>query len=447
MAGSIPRPPTPPGAPYFGHLFAFGRDPIHYLARVGREYGDVVFLHFMGRPAYVVSRPELIEEVLGPRYRSYRKPFSFRTPIMQQLLGRGLVSSEGEFWVRQRRLAQPAFHRERIAAYARTMVSCTQAATRAWQAGDLRDVYAEMVALTAEIVVNTMFGVESAGETQVIAAALERIMAEFTRQFGLLGVLDNMLPAISGARFQRILRPLDDVVYRIIREKRAAGRDDGDLLSMLLHARDEDGTRMSDQQLRDETITFFFAGHETTAITLAWAWYLLAKHPEAAARLHSEVDTVLGDRPAALEDLPRLPFADHVIRESMRLYPPVWSLGREATEECEIDGFRIEPGAQVLFSQWAMHRDPRYWSEPETFDPDRWADGLAEKLPRCVYFPFGSGPRGCIGTAFAMMEAVLVLATLARRYRLSLSPGQQVMPWASMTLRPKDGLKMRVDAR
>jgi cytochrome P450 len=438
------RPPSPPGVPYLGHILDFAKDPIGFLARASREYGDLVYLSFVGRPAYLVSSAEHVETVLGPSYRSYRKPYSIRTPIVRQLLGNGLVSSEGEFWVRQRRLAQPAFHRERIAAYGRVMVQLAERAVAKWTPGETRDLYAEMMRLTAEIVVQTMFGMDAEVDSEAIAEALDRIMAQFTRQFGVLGILDNVLPAWSTPRFRRILKPLDDTVYRIIREKRAQGQDDGDLLSMLLRAQDEDGGGMTDQQLRDEVMTVFFAGHETTAIALTWTFYLLAQHLEVEEKLRAEVSAVLGGRSPSVDDLPRLSYADCIVREAMRLYPPVWSLGREALEECVVDGYPIPPGAQVVFSQFVLHRDPRYWEEPEEFRPERWADGLAERLPRGAYFPFGGGPRGCIGIQFALMEAVLLLVTVTGRVRLSLAPGQKVTPTPSMTLRPKEGLPMTV---
>ena len=443
MAGTA-RPPSPSGVPYLGHILDFAKDPIGFLARASREYGDLVYLSFVGRPAYLVSSAEHVETVLGPSYRSYRKPYSIRTPIVRQLLGNGLVSSEGEFWVRQRRLAQPAFHRERIAAYGKVMVQLAERAVGKWAPGETRDLYADMMRLTAEIVVQTMFGMDAEVDSEAIAEALDRIMIQFTRQFGVLGILDNMLPAWSTPRFRRILKPLDDTVYRIIREKRAQGRDDGDLLSMLLRAQDEDGGGMTDQQLRDEVMTVFFAGHETTAIALTWTFYLLAQHPEIEAKLRAEVSTVLAGRSASVEDLPRLSYADSVVREAMRLYPPVWSLGREALEECAVDGYPIPRGAQVVFSQFVLHRDPRYWEEPEQFRPERWADGLAERLPRGAYFPFGGGPRGCIGIQFALMEAVLLLVTVIGQVRLSLVPGQKITPTPSMTLRPKEGLPMTI---
>jgi cytochrome P450 len=240
---------------------------------------------------------------------------------------------------------------------------------------------------------------------------------------------------------------LEEILYRIIRQRRTSGRDAGDLLSMLLAAQDEDGSRMTDQQLRDEAMTIFLAGHETTALALSWAWYLLSQHREAEARLVEELRTVLGERAPSVEDLPQLRYAEMVVKETLRLYPPAFSTGREALQACEIGGYQVPAGTQIIMSQWVTHRDPRFFDQPQQFNPDRWTDDFIKHLPKYAYFPFGGGPRLCIGNSFAMMEAVLILATIAQRFQLELVPGQSVTPWPSITLRPKDGIKMQVQQR
>ena len=249
-------------------------------------------------------------------------------------------------------------------------------------------------------------------------------------------------PTPTTLRFRRAVRRLDEVIYGIMDERRSSGKDTGDLLSMLLHAQDEEGNRMSDEQLRDEVITLLLAGHETNALALSWAWYLLSRHPEVEARLLEELREVLGDRAPTVDDVPRLRYAGMVIRESMRLYPPAWGLSREAIEECEIGGYRVPAGTQLFIVLWVLHRDPRYFEDPETFYPERWEDGSAGRIPRYAYLPFGAGPRLCIGSSFAMTEAILLLATMAKRFRLELASERPVIPQPSVTLRPGGGMRM-----
>jgi cytochrome P450 len=431
----------PPARFFTGHLTDFSADPLGFLTRTAREYGALVPYRFLGNPAYLVNSPEVIDSLLNPRYREFIKTIGLRTRLMRRLLGRGLVTSEGEFWVRQRRLAQPAFHRQRVAGYAAVMVAYTERLIGSWTPGDTRDIHADMMRLTLEIVAKTLFDAEIAGEAAEAGAALERLMEQFpASQWTLAAFIDGIIPTPGGIRARQAIRRLEQIVLRTIAQRRESGKDRGDLLSMLLQARDEDGSRMSDRQLRDEVLTFLFAGHETTALALTWAWYLLSQHLEAEATLRAELSAELGGRAPTIDDLPRLRYAEQVIKEAMRLYPPVWTIGRETTAACEIAGCQVPKGAQLMLSQWVTHRDPRYWEEPEQFRPGRWADDAAP--PRGAYFPFGSGPRGCIGQAFALMEAVLILATIAQRFRLALAPGCLVEPWPTATLRPRHGLRM-----
>jgi cytochrome P450 len=270
---------------------------------------------------------------------------------------------------------------------------------------------------------------------------------EHNSDFRRLILTPSWLPTLRNIRAALATRRLDKIMYRIIGQRRIAGRDAGDLLSMLLHAQDEDGSRMTDRQLRDEVITLFLAGHETTALTLSWTWWLLAQHPQTEAKVHVELDAVLGGRTPTLEDLPKLRYLDRVITESMRLYPPAWGMARLAIEDAEIGGYKIRKGCGVSLSQWVVHRDPRWYESPEEFRPERWEGDLLKRLPRFAYFPFGGGPRQCIGNSFALMEAALILATIAQKFRLRLVPGHTVAPLASITLRPRHGIRVTLEAR
>jgi cytochrome P450 len=363
-------------------------------------------------------------------------------------LGNGLLTSEGDFWRRQRRLAQPAFHRERVASYAGAMVAFAERMLTTWEDGQVRDVQEDMMQLTLEIVAKTLFDADIAGDAAAASAAMETLLRCFTARVNHMIRLPEHWPTPANFRLHRAVRRLERILFAIIAERRASGEDRGDLLSMLLHAQDEDdGGRMTDHQLRDEAMTLFMAGHETTANTMAWVWFLLANHPQAEARLHAELDEVLGGRSPGFDDLPRLAYTEMVVTEALRLYPTVWLLGREAIEPCEVGGYPIRVGTTLYMSQWVIHRDPRWFDDPREYRPERWADGLAKRLPRYAYFPFGGGPRICIGNSFAMMEATLLLATIARRFRLALTPDATVTPLPTMTLRPDGGVKVRLTRR
>jgi cytochrome P450 len=300
--------------------------------------------------------------------------------------------------------------------------------------------------LTLEIVAKTLFDADVRGKAGEVGEALEVAMDRFASQGSIVRMLDNFLPTPGRIRYQRAVRRLEEIIYRFIDEHRQSGRDAGDLLSMLLAARDEDGSQMSDRQLRDEVMTIFLAGHETTALALSWTFYLLALNPGTERKLMAELDQLSGKAPG-ISDLGRLSYTERVIKEAMRLYPPAWSIGREAIEECEIGGYNLPPGTQVYMIQWTMHRNPRYFEDPEEFRPERWTEDFEKRLPRFAYFPFGGGPRLCIGNSFAIMEAVLILATIAQRFKLTLAPAQTITPWPSVTLRPKTGIRMRLDRR
>jgi len=437
-------PPGPSPASRSGSFKNYSRDPLGFLPTLAREYGDIVTMRFYKFRVYYVNHPDYIEEVLVNQARKFIKGRILRAN--RRLFGNGLLTSEGDFWLRQRRLAQPAFHRARIAAYAETMVRFTERMQEGWRDGQKLDIHAEMTRLTLQIVAKTLFDADVDADAQEVGHALEAIM-EHNSDFRRLILTPSWLPTLRNIRAALGTRRLDKIMYRIIGQRRIAGRDAGDLLSMLLHAQDEDGSRMTDRQLRDEVITLFLAGHETTALTLSWTWWLLAQHPQAEAKLHAELDAVLSGRTPTLENLPKLRYLDHVITESMRLYPPAWGMARLTIEDAEIGGYKIRKGCGVSLSQWVVHRDPRWYESPDEFRPERWEGDLLKRLPRFAYFPFGGGPRQCIGNSFALMEAALILATIAQKFRLRLVPGHTVAPLASITLRPRHGIRVTLEAR
>jgi cytochrome P450 len=334
-----------------------------------------------------------------------------------------------------------------MAGHGDVMVALAKQMLGSWRGGETRDLHREMMQLTLEIAAKTLFDADVAGEADEMGRAIGDLMKTF--EGWLSGVLPPLvwLPTPGNLRLRRMVQRLDAIIYRIIEERKATAEDRGDLLSMLLAARDEDGRRMTDQQVRDEAMTLLLAGQETTAQMLSWTWYLLSQHAEVEAKLFAEWSSVLEGRAPTMADLPRLAYTEKVVSESLRLYPPAYRFGREALGDCELGGYRVPAGTTVLFSQWLLHRDARYYDCPEKFNPDRWATGLRQKLPKFSYCPFGGGPRGCIGQSFAMMEAVLLLATIGQRFRFRLAPGQRVTAWPSFTLRPKEGIRMVLTER
>ncbi|HEX6749087.1 MAG TPA: cytochrome P450 [Longimicrobium sp.] len=443
----LPEPPGPPtrGLP-FAHLARFRRDPLAFLESVHRRYGDVARFRFGPRRLYLLAHPDLVRDVLVTQHRNFIKSKALQRARV--VLGEGLLTSEGEHHLRQRRLAQPAFHRERIAALGETMVGYAARMAEGWISGREMEVTREMNRLTLAIAGKTLFGADVEAEADEIGGALTTALEAFKRLTNPLGPLLDRLPLPTTIRVKRAAARLDATIFRMIDERRRGGEDRGDLLSMLLAARDEegDGGGMTDTQLRDEALTLFLAGHETTANALAWTWHLLALHPGAETRLHAELDSVLAGRDPSVEDLPRLPYTRAMLAESMRLYPPAWTIGREPLEAFEAGGYRIRAGSVVLVSPWITHRDPRWWAEPERFDPGRWTPEMEAERARFAYFPFGGGPRKCIGEGFAWTEGILVLATVARRWRLRHAPDAEVGRQPLITLRPT-GLRMIAEPR
>jgi cytochrome P450 len=419
-------------------------DPLKYFTGLMREYGDLVSLRVLNFRILLLNHPDHIEDVLVNHPRKFIKGRVLQAN--KRVFGRGLLTSEGDFWLRQRRLAQPAFHRARIAGYASTMVEYTERLLHEWQHGEERDIHKEMMRLTLQIVGKTLFDADVERDAQDIGKSLE-LLLELGANFRRTIFIPQWLPTPTNLRQERAIRQIEKVLYRIIAEKRASGRDSGDLLSMLLAAPDEDGSRMTDQQLRDEAITLFLAGHETTANTLSWTWWLLAQNPAVEAKLHAELRTVLAGRAPSLDDLPKLVYTNYIITESMRLYPPAWGTARTAIEEHEIAGYAVPKGSGVSFAQWTVHRDARWYDAPEEFRPERWEGDLLKRIPRFAYFPFGGGPRQCIGNTFALMETALTLATIAQQYRFRLVEGHPVVPLASITLRPRHGIRVVMESR
>jgi cytochrome P450 len=430
-----------------------GNDWSGFLSSCAREYGDVIFFRFLNVPICLVVHPDGIEKILVKDQANFLKARDYRA--LRPILGNGLLTSEGEFWQSQRKLIQPAFRHENVVTYAQVMTQAAASMLAGWKPGETRDVHADMMNLTLEIVAKSLFGSDVSEHARGVANAMAVVMDLFTAQANWAFVLPDRMPTPKSRRLRQCIKRLNEVVYKLIRARRkaAAGHEAiarGDLLSTLLGVHDESGDRMTDEQLRDEIMTLFLAGHDTTANALTWTWYLLAQNPKVDAALAAELREVLGNRAPSATDLPRLPYTDMVIKESMRLYPPAWGVGRRAIHDFELDGYRIPARTNIFLLQWVTQRDPRFYRDPERFDPERWRHDPIRtgKIPRFAYFPFGGGPRVCVGAGFAMMEATLLLATIAQRYRLTLVPNQQIEPLFSVTLRPKNGLRMHLhDAR
>ena len=424
---SLPRPEADQA------LAEYSQDPLAFMTRCAREFGEIVPLQFeCGELFCLLTNPDHITEVLKDRLL-FVKAEDLR--ILRGLLGNGLLTSEGDFWQRQRRLAQPVFHQQRIHSYGVAMTDYTEKMLKTWHEGKALDVHDEMMRLTLNIVMKTIFDQDIGDEeARHVADALDKAMTWYAHQ-------DQ--EKVDDRSYRAALALLDQTIYAMIEHRRASDTAGDDLLGMLMEVQDaEDGSRMSNQQLRDEVATLILAGHETTANTLSWTWMLLANHPTVREKLANELKAVLNGRTPTIADLPLLPYTNWVIKESLRLYPPVTEISREATQDCEIGGYSIPKGTTLIASQWVMHRHPNYFASPETFNPDRWADGLEKRLPRGVYFPFGDGPRICIGKSFAQMEAVLILAAIAQVFQLDLVPEQTIELQPSITLRPKQGIQV-----
>ena len=419
-----------------------GRNPLEFFTRLARTCGDLAYVRMGGEHLFIASDPAVIKAVLVTHHQNFHKSRGLERT--KRLLGEGLLTSEDEFHLRQRRLIQPAFHRERIAAYAATMVAFADRVRNGWADGDTLDVAREMSRLTLLIVGKTLFDADVDSRAREIGDAMTGLMESFWTLMLPFGETLERLPIPHLRRGRRARARLDEIVYGIIRERRASGVDRGDLLSMLLLAQDDQdkGRGMTDRQVRDEAMTIFLAGHETTANALTWTWYLLGQAPDVERRVHEEVDRALSGRLPTVAEVDRLPYLTRVVTESMRLYPPAWLVGRRSIHEYTIGDYDVPPRSIIVMSQWIVHRDARHYPDPERFDPDRWTPEFKARLPRFAYFPFGGGPRQCIGESFAWMELVLLVATIAQRWRFDVVPDHPVVPHAAITLRPKYGMKM-----
>ncbi|MBI4747359.1 MAG: cytochrome P450 [Acidobacteria bacterium] len=441
-------PPGPRRTFPGGNYLAFQRDPLHFFKNLSDKYGDLAHVRLGMEDVIVVNNPEYIKEILVTNHQNFTKSRGLERA--KNLLGEGLLTSEGDFHRRQRRLSQPAFHRDRIASYGKVMVERALQMRETWQEGVPIDVAQEMMHVTLAIVAKTLFDANVDSEADEIGEALTTSLELFVKFMVMpFGELIQKLPLPANKRFAKAKERLDATIYRIIEERRKMVEDRGDLLSMLLLAQDAegDGTGMTNEQLRDEVLTLFLAGHETTANALTWTLYLLSQNPEVEAKLQAEVDAILNGRAPTVAEMPQLKYAEMVLAESMRLYPPAWVIGRRNKTAYQIGDYFIPPRSIFIMSQYVTHRDPRFFDRPEVFDPQRWTPEARSLRPKFSYFPFGGGPRLCIGESFAWMEGILVLATIIQRWQLQLVAGHQIETQALITLRPKHGMKMYPESR
>lgn len=447
---TLNRTPGPRGYPVLGLLPMAWKNPLQFLHEAARQYGDVVSLRLGVHRVYLLNHPDHIKHVLHDNYRNYRKPT--RVEKIKVLFGEGLTLSDGDLWRRQRQLVEPAFHSQRVASLVTVMTQEIRMMLNRWSplaaSGQPLDIAAEMMRLAQSIAVKTLFSTDLGGEADAVRRALTIALDHVNhRAWAFLDLIER-LPTPRNYRFWKALRTLDNVVYRMIAECRQTGKDTGDLLSMLMRTRDENtGAGMSEREVRDQVMTLFVAGHEPTATALAWTWYLLLKHPGVEQQLQTELATVLGGRVPTSQDLPKLTYTRMVIDEAMRLYPPTWLTARTPIQDDEIGCFHIPANSVVLLSPYVTHRHPAFWEEPDVFDPTRFTPGRVAGRPRYAYFPFGGGPRMCMGKSFALMEAQLIIAMVAQTYRMHLVPGHPVEPRPMIALRPRHGILVTLEGQ
>jgi cytochrome P450 len=434
--------PGPKGRFLLGSLIEVSGDWLGFYNRCAEEYGDVVRVHLAHVPVYLLAHPRDIETVLATNAGNFTKSADYRA--LARVLGKGLLTSEGDFWKRQRSLIQPAFHRQNILAYAAVMTRAAGRMLDSWPEKRERNIHQDLMRVTLEIVAQCLFGAEVADAAERVGKAMEVVTERFIANASLAMLFRFDIPVFLARGEWRAIRELNEIIGGIIRKRRSSDQPREDLLDMLLRARDADGNPMSDGQVRDEAMTLFLAGHETTAIALSWACYLIAQDPHIEAKLAEELQTVLGGRVPTPEDLPRLRYTEMVLKETMRLYPAVWGIGRRALQDCELGGYRVPAGSNIFILQWRTQRDPRFFPDPERFNPERWREDPVRsgKIPRFAYFPFGGGPRVCVGASFAMMEATLLLAMIQQRFHLETVAGHPIEIFASVTLRPKHGIRV-----
>ncbi|MDZ8258128.1 cytochrome P450 [Nostoc sp. ChiQUE01b] len=432
----------------FSHLLQAARDPLSFF-NYAREYGaDIIPSRVGWTRVLLLNHPNYIEEVFSQQNRMFMRKGHFLRNNSKLLLGNGLFLSEGKFYQHQRKLAQPAFHKQMITSYGEVMVEETNRVIATWQDGQKRDVYQEFVGITMSIIAKTMLGTELAPvAANIVTTVLDATMNRFVNRMNALFLVPNWFPTPGHLRFRRAVKQLDQVVYDIINQRCTNEKSQGNFLDLLIYAQQKEGGQITLQQLRDEVINIFLAGHESTAIALTWTSYLLSQHPSVEAKLIEELQTVLRGRTPTVADLPQLRYTEAIALEALRLYPPVWLMERVALEDTEISGYSVAKGTRVFAVPWSAHRNPEFFPEPEKFNPSRWEDGLAKRIPLGAYFPFSLGERSCIGKDFGMMEIVLLIATIFQNFQLKLVPGHPVEIFPSLTLRPKHGMKMLLTKR
>ncbi|RKH06773.1 cytochrome P450 [Corallococcus carmarthensis] len=433
-------PRLPAGLPWVGQGLEYRKDPLGFFLRYA-DRGAVVRTRFVGTGIYLLNTSDAIEHVLVKNFRNYPKD-AFQKRALESVVGQGLFTSHGDVWLRLRRMMQPAFHKNLLAAHGSVAVKAANTWLASRREGEAFDAYTEMMALTLDVVAGTLFGANLSAQARELGRAMEVVMLHAQFLFDTPIPLPAWLPTPGQRRFRTGLRALHAVVDDVVERRRKQGASGDDLLGLLLEAQAEDGEHLTDAQLRDECLTLMIAGHETTAAALALSLWLLARHPEAEATLRRELATVLGGREPTVADLPSLPYCEQVVKESLRLYPPAWGMSRVAEADDRMDGVHVPAGTVVAWSQWALHRDARYFPEPEAFRPERWADGLERRIPRFAWCPFGGGPRLCIGAGSALMVIRLVLATVLQRFHFDAAPGPAPEVLPAITLRPKGGIPL-----
>ena len=438
-------PPGPKGTLLGGSVRQFRAGLLNFLLETAREYGPLASFRIGPRRVFLASGHDLIEQVLVTDAKHYIKHFGARA--FKPVLGNELVTSEGAFWRQQRKLVQPAFVKARVQSYVPAMVELTNQMLNAWTSGKRVQIDFEFEALTSKIALKTLFDLDDHGDRQRFDGVLKLAFDLMNARLRRIIKLPLWMPTPANLRLQRAIAELDRTVQGFIASGRSRQHHGNDLLSRLLLAQHEDGRPMSDRQLRDEAMTLYLAGHETTALTLAWSWYLLSQHRRVEEKLVSEWQRVLRGATPAAQDLQRLPYTAAVIAESMRLFPPVYVIGREATTELELGGYRVKPGYTVLMSQWVNHRDQNYFPDPEEFRPERWQDGLAKRLPKFAYYPFGGGQRICVGSTFALFEATIILAAVGQHYQFTVDPDAVIDIKPQITLLPANGIPTTLECR
>jgi cytochrome P450 len=434
------RPPRLKGNIISGSYFDFFSNQLDFLTDCARTHGDVVAFRFFHLPIFLISNPDLIEEVFAGNSSAFKKAKTVKMPSQRMLFGNSLIASEGEEWLRQRRAMQPAFNQSHLSGYADLIVEITLEHIKNWKDGDVLRIDHELVDLTFKLAARTFFGIEGTEGKEIIRDLIDLNKSVFSGQNRIAWFVDNFLPTPKHVKFRRAIKRVDELIARLIRERRSGASDQKDLLSVLLSIKNSETGSLTDKQLRDEIVTAFIAGNETTAVALSWVWVMLARHPDEFTKLGHELETVLSGRAPEFADLRELKHTARVLKETLRLYPPNRSTAREAVKDCRLGGFAIPAGSQVVMPQWVVHRDERFFDHPDEFIPDRWTTEFEQQLHKYAYFPFGSGPRLCIGRSFAVMEMALVIATIATRFEISLDSDDEIEPLSLVLLRPKNDL-------